>query len=127
MIKDFLIINCTGKNDSIGLRKNDKFFIHKFQTNIKINEILVSSILDFLKKNEVNISKNFSIIVNNGPGSFSSIRIALAVAKGMQISKGSKLYGFKNSQLEEFNLKNIEYLINNNLLENKLIKPVYMS
>jgi hypothetical protein len=40
MIKDFLIINCTGKNDKIGLKINNNFFIHDFPTKIKNNEIL---------------------------------------------------------------------------------------
>ena len=40
-----------------------------------------------IKKHKVNIDNKFSIIVNNGPGSFSSIRISLAVAKGIKISK----------------------------------------
>ena len=127
MIKDFLIINCTGKKDLIGLKLNDNFFIQIFQTNIKNNDELVNNILKFLKKYNVNIDKNFTIIVNLGPGSFSSIRVSLAVAKGIQISKKAKLYGYKDLQLSEFNLKNIEYLIKNNLLEYKLIKPVYIS
>ena len=127
MIKDFLIINCTGKNDSVGLRINNNFFIQEFQTNIKNNDILVNNILDFLKKNNAKIDKNFSIIVNIGPGSFSTIRTSLAIAKGIKISKGVKLYGYKDSVLTEFKLKNIEFLIRNNLLENKLIKPVYLS
>jgi len=127
MIKDFLIINCTGKNDSIGLRVNNNFFIQKFQTNIKDNEMLVSNILDFVKEKNAIINKSFSIIVNVGPGSFSAIRISLSVAKGIKISKGVSLYGYKNSDLAEFNLKNIEFLIASNLLENKLIKPVYLS
>ena len=127
MIKNFLIINCTGKNDSIGLKLNNNFFIHKFQTNIQNNEMLVSHIYELIKKNNVTIDDNFSIIVNNGPGSFSSIRVSLSVAKGMQISKNVKLYGYKDTQMERFNLKNIENLIKKNLLENKLIKPVYLS
>ena len=127
MIKDFLIINCTGKNDSIGLRANSNFFIEKFQTNIENNETLVNKILEFLKKHKAKVDKDFSIIVNIGPGSFSTVRISLAVAKGIQISKGARLYGYKNSVLNEFNLKNIEFLIQKNLLENELIKPVYLS
>ena len=127
MIKNFLIINCTGKNDSIGLKHDNNFFIHKFQTNIQNNEMLVSHIYELIKKNNVTIDDNFSIIVNNGPGSFSSIRVSLSVAKGMQISKNVKLYGYKDTQMERFNLKNIENLIKKNLLENKLIKPVYLS
>ena len=127
MIKDFLIINCTGKNDSIGLRANSNFFIEKFQTNIENNETLVNKILEFLKKHKAKVDKDFSIIVNIGPGSFSTVRISLAVAKGIQISKGARLYGYKDSVLNEFNLKNIEFLIQKNLLENELIKPVFLS
>ena len=127
MIKDFLIINCTGKNDKIGLKINNNFFIHDFQTKIKNNEILVSTILNFANKHKANVDKNFSILINNGPGSFSTIRVALSIAKGIKISNNVKLYGFKNSDLPQFNLENIEFLINKNLIEKKLIKPLYLS
>ena len=127
MIKDFLIINCTGKNDKIGLKIDNNFFIHDFQTKIKNNEILVSTILNFTNKHKANIDNNFSILINNGPGSFSTIRVALSVAKGIKISNNVKLFGFKNSDLPQFNLENIEFLINKNLIEKKLIKPLYLS
>jgi len=127
MIKDFLIINCTGKNDKIGLKINNNFFIHTFQTKIQNNEILVSTILNLANKHKANIDKNFSILINNGPGSFSTIRAALSVAKGIKISNNAKLFGFKNSDLPQFNLENIEVLISKNLIEKKLIKPLYLS
>ena len=126
-VKDFLIISCTGQNDKIGLKINNNFYIHNFQIKARINELLVSNILNLFKKHKVNIDKDFSILVNNGPGSFSTIRIALAVAKGIEISKGTKLYGFKDADLPHFTLENIEVLINKNLIEKKLIKPLYLS
>ena len=127
MIKDFLIINCTGKNDKIGLKINNNFFVHDFKTQITNNEILVLTILNLINKHKANIDKNFSILINNGPGSFSTIRAALSVAKGIKISNNVKLFGFKNSDLPQFNLENIEVLINKNLIEKKLIKPLYLS
>ena len=127
MIKDFLIISCTGKNDKIGLKINNNFFIHDFQTKIKNNEILVSTILNLINKHKANINKNFTVLVNNGPGSFSTIRVALAVAKGIKISNNVNLFGFKDEDLLQFNLENIEVLINKNLIEKKLIKPLYFS
>ena len=127
MIRDFLIINFTGKKDLIGLRVNNNFFIKKLQTNIRKNGLLVNNIFDFIKQKNVNIDKNFSIIVNIGPGSFSGIRISLAIAKGIKIAKGTKIYGYRNYDLGKFNLKNIELLIQKNLIENNLIKPVYLS
>ncbi|RPG94414.1 MAG: hypothetical protein CBE23_002230 [Candidatus Pelagibacter sp. TMED263] len=127
MIKDFLIISCTGKNDKIGLKINNNFFIHNFQTKIKNNEILVSTILNFANKHKANIDEDFTVLVNSGPGSFSSIRVALAVAKGIKISNNVNLFGFKDKDLLQFNLENIEVLINKNLVEKKLIKPLYFS
>tara|TARA_S200000501_G_C20813672_1_gene739532 strand:+ start:893 stop:1276 length:384 start_codon:yes stop_codon:yes gene_type:complete len=127
MIKDFLIINFTGNNDSIGLRVNNNFFVKKIQTNIKKKGLLVNNIYELIYEKKAIIDKNFSVIVNIGPGSFSGIRISLAIAKGIKIANGSKIYGYKNSNLSEFNLKNIELLFQKNLLENNLIKPVYLS
>ena len=127
MIKNFLIISFTGKNDKIGLKINNNFFIHEFKTKIQNNEILVATILNLTKKHKVNINDQFSILVNNGPGSFSAIRAALAVAKGIKISKNTKLFGFESKDLPQFNLENVEVLLNKNLIQNKLIKPLYLS
>ena len=202
MIRDFLIINCTNKNNSIALKINSKFFFKNLQTNLIKNEMIVLDILAFFKENNVKTDDKFSLIVNSGPGSFSGIRIALAVAKGIQlvnnvtiysynyfllnaapylsekmkiisIQKTNKFYyysegnfkdhytftapkkinfNFKNEKnsivvapqeiandqifnkislkkikIAQQDLKNIEILIENNLLENKLIKPLYLS
>ena len=202
MIKDCLIINCTGKNDIIALKINSKFFFKKLQTNIIKYEALSLIILDFIKEHNIEIEQNFSIMVNSGPGSFSGIRIALAVTKGIQIVKKINIFSFnsfllnaaphlkkkenlisiiktnnfyyfsegkilenysftlpikldlsslkennslvvisediKNEEITkyidkkkvcnaEFDLKNVDILIENNLLENKLIKPLYLS
>ena len=127
MIKDFLILNCIGKNDKIGLKINNKFYIHDFDQKVNKNDFLLSNILNLIKRYKVNINDNFSILVNNGPGSFSSIRVSLAVAKGIKISKKINLFGYKNSDLEQFNLANIDLLIKRKLLQKKLIKPLYIS
>ena len=127
MIKDFLIINCIGKNDKIGLKFNNNFFIHDINFKTKEKDQLVINILNLIKKYKVNLGTDFSILVNSGPGSFSSIRISLAVAKGIKLSKKIKLFGYKDSDLDQFTLANIELLITKNLLQKNLIKPLYIS
>ena len=126
MIKNFLIINCIGKDDKLGLRINKDFFFENFEYK-KNNDYLITQIMKFLNSHDVKLDEDFSVIVNQGPGSFSGIRISLAIAKGLEISKGVKLYGFKNENLKQFNQENIEKLLNGKLIEKKLIKPVYLS
>ena len=127
MIENFLIIKYIGKDDKLGLRINKEFFVHHFKKQKTNNEQLVSEILKFLKSHNVKLDKNFSIIVNQGPGSFSGLRIALAIAKGLKISKNTKLFGYKDENLDQFDQENIENLINKNLIEKKLINPIYLS
>ena len=127
MIKDFLIINCIGKNDKIGLRIDGNFFMHDFSFKIKEKDQLIVNIIELIKKHKVNLDNDFSILVNSGPGRFSSIRISLAVAKGIKLTKKIKLFGYKDRDLGEFCLANIELLIKNDLLQNNLIKPLYLS
>ena len=87
VIKNFLILNCIGKDDKVGLRVNNNFYIHDFDKKIYNNDQLAINILNLIKKYKANINNNFSILVNNGPGSFSSLRASLAVAKGIKITK----------------------------------------
>ena len=127
MITDFLIINCTGNNDKLGLRINKDFFIYDFTNKKNNNDNLVSVIKKFLDSHNVKLDNNFSVIVNQGPGSFSGLRISLAVAKGLEISKKVRLFGYKNTDLKQFNQKHVEKLLNQKIIEKKLINPIYFS
>ena len=66
MINNFLVINCIGKDDKLGLRINKDFFIRNLKNENK-NEGLVTELLDFLSSHKVKIDKSFTVIVNQGP------------------------------------------------------------
>ena len=126
-MNNFLIISCTGKNDKLGLKINKEFFIRNLFEKKNLSEDLVEEISNFTKECNVNIDKNFSVIVNQGPGSFSGIRVSIAIAKGLEISKKVKIFGYNGTDLKVFDKENVEKLVNSNLIEKKLIKPIYLS
>ena len=127
MINNFLIIDCIGKDDKLGLRINKDFFIRNLKKKKNKNEDLIIELIDFLNTHKVMLDNSFAVIVNQGPGSFSAIRISLAVAKGLEIAKKVKLFGYKDVDLKAFSEENIEELLSKNLIEKKLIKPIYFS
>ena len=127
MINNFLIIDCIGKDDKLGLRINKDFFIRNLKIKKNKNEDLIIELIDFLNTHKVMLDNSFAVIVNQGPGSFSAIRISLAVAKGLEIAKKVKLFGYKDIDLKAFSEENIERLLSKNLIEKKLIKPIYFS
>ena len=119
MIKDFLILNCIGKNDKIGIKIDNKFYIHDFDQKVNKNDHIVVNILNLVKKHKVNINSDFSILINNGPGSFSSIRVSLAIAKGIKILKR---LGFNKKIIEAF-IGNIHHHEDE---EDKVMKEIIM-
>ena len=126
MIKNFLILNFIGIENRIGLRIDSNFYIHDFDKKTDIDQLALS-VLNMIKKYKVNINNDFSVLVNSGPGSFSSLRASLSVAKGIKISNKINLFCYKNSDLGQFNLANIELLIKKKLVQKNLIKPIYIS
>ena len=80
-------------------------------------------LLNFLNKKKINISKIERIFINLGPGKFTSLRIALSVAKAISLANKAILIGFKSKNVINKNYKNLIKLVGNK----SLIKPIYSS
>ncbi|OUW23992.1 MAG: hypothetical protein CBD34_01880 [Rickettsiales bacterium TMED174] len=126
-IKNFILLNIIGDDDYIAIKNNSKLISKKIQKKDNKNDQLVIDLFKFINENNFELNRDISILVNIGPGSFSSIRISLSVARGISIVKGSRVFGYKKQDLEVFTPKNVDRLIKKKLFENKLIKPVYLS
>ena len=80
-------------------------------------------LLNFLSKKKINISKIERIFINLGPGKFTSLRIALSVAKAISLANNAILIGFKSKDLINKNYKNLIKFDK----KKSLIKLVYSS
>ena len=96
MNKNFLILDFTRLNKNIIFKFKDKFFINKIETDSNHNREIIDDILNLIKGANIKTKEKFDVLVNLGPGSFSGIRISLAVAKGIKLIKKINLFGFNS-------------------------------
>ena len=96
MNKNFLVLDFTRLNKNIVFKFKDKFFINKIETDSNHNREIIDDILNLIKGANIKTKEKFDVLVNLGPGSFSGIRISLAVAKGIKLIKKVNLFGFNS-------------------------------
>ena len=96
MNKNFLVLDFTRLNKNIIFKFKDKFFINKIETDSNNNQEIIDDILNLIKGTNIKTKEKFDVLVNLGPGSFSGIRISLAVAKGIKLIKKINLFGFNS-------------------------------
>jgi tRNA A37 threonylcarbamoyladenosine modification protein TsaB len=96
MNKNFLVLDFTGLNKNIAFKFKDKFYINKIETDSNNNQEIIDDILNLIRGTNIKTKEKFDILVNLGPGSFSGIRISLAVAKGIKLIKKINLFGFNS-------------------------------
>ena len=124
---NFLVID--GASDKIYFFShfNNSSYNQSFESSKNNYEKFSILLFEFLKQNDINLSKLTHLFVNQGPGSFSGIRTSIAVAKGLSITNKLSLYGFNSRDLKDMNYMNIILLHQKGRLTKKLIKPLYLS
>ena len=96
MNKNFLVLDFTRLNKNIVFKFKDKFYINKIETDSNHNQEIIDDILNLIQGTNIKTKEKFDVLVNLGPGSFSGIRISLAVAKGIKLIKKVNLFGFNS-------------------------------
>ena len=96
MNKNFLVLDFTRLSKNIVFKFKGKFFINKIKTDSNNNQEIIDDILNLIKGANIKTKEKFDVLVNLGPGSFSGIRISLAVAKGIKLIKKINLFGFNS-------------------------------
>ena len=77
-----LILDTAERNLGVLLAKNDKIVDYiSYPAFRKQSELLVEELDRLMKKNEIEYNEIESIYINNGPGSYTGVRMSLAVAK----------------------------------------------
>ena len=120
-----LIIDAAGDNILFKIITNKESYISNHSNSRENFDKFVILLFEFLKENNTKLEDINNILINQGPGKYSSIRASIAIAKGLSIAKNIKVYGFRKNQIDiEKYDKLFDLLLNGDLNQN-LIKPIY--
>ena len=122
-----LIIDATKEKIFFSIITNTQSYNTSYINSRENFDKFMDFLLNFFKKNKIELKDIERIFVNEGPGKLSNIRISIAIAKAIALSKNISLYGFNSKDFDGKNYKKLIKLEKNNQLNKDLIKPQELS
>ena len=120
-----LIIDAANEKIFFTIMTKNKLYTTTLSNSRENFDKFMKLLLDFLKKNNTDLSDIDNIFINQGPGKFSSIRISMSIVKGISLAKNINLVGFKSEDIKNENYKNLLELSKKKLIIKDRIKPQY--
>ena len=117
-----LIIDATKEKIFFSVITNTQSYNTSYINSRENFDKFMDFLLDFFKKNKIELKDIEKIFVNEGPGKLSNIRISIAIAKAIALSKNISLYGFNSKDFDGKDYKKLIKLEKNNKLNKDLIK-----
>tara|TARA_B100000579_G_scaffold72344_1_gene55358 strand:+ start:444 stop:812 length:369 start_codon:yes stop_codon:yes gene_type:complete len=117
-----LIIDATKEKIFFSVITNTQSYNTSYINSRENFDKFMDFLLDFFKKNKIELKDIEKIFVNEGPGKLSNIRISIAIAKAIALSKNISLYGFNSKDFNGKDYKKLIKLEKNNKLNKDLIK-----
>lgn len=84
----------------IKLKTDKKDFVEESEASIDRAQTILPLILKILKKAQIDASSISEINVERGPGSFTGVRVGIAIANALSFSSGIKINGKTIGEIE---------------------------
>ncbi len=120
-----LIIDAAGEKIFLKIISDDKEYNIKVDNSRENFDELVKIIFSFLNKNDIDLSKIHNVLVNQGPGKYTSIRSAISIAKALNISRNINIYGYYSTQITNNDYYILLKLLEEGRLTKHFIQPKY--
>ena len=118
-----LIIDATKEKIFFSIITNTQSYNTSYINNRENFDKFMDFLLNFFKKNKIELKDIEKIFVKEGPGKLLNIRTSIVIAKAIALSKNISLYGFNSKDFDGKNYKKLIKLEKNNQLNKDLIKP----
>ena len=125
--KKNLIIDAANEKIIFKIIDNNKTYTNDYENCRKNFDRFAILLFKFLEKKMINFDVIDKVLVNLGPGKFSSIRTSISTLKALNIIYKFKIYGFSSKDVEKSDYTRVLQLLKKGKLIKNLIKPLYMS
>lgn len=104
-----LAINTTNKLAEVVCKNQDK--IYKCKMDSSFSEHIMPSVFDVLNKSKLSVDQIDCFGIVTGPGSFTGIRIGMAVLKGMLCAVNKNCVAVNSFDLISYNIKDNKFIV----------------
>ncbi len=101
---NILSIDTTKSFYSLSVMKNDNISTYIDKSDVASSETILSEINNLVIKNNIKPSDINSVIYNNGPGSFTGIRVSSAIVQAIGFSNNCPVYGINSLMLDAYSI-----------------------
>ena len=126
-IKKILIVDAAHKKIIFKIISNNKIYTTDYENSRENFDKFAVLLFTFLEKKKISFKIIDKVIVNLGPGKYSSIRTSLSTLKALNLIYKFKIYGFSSKDAEKTDYLRVLNLLKKDKLIKNLIKPLYMS
>ncbi|MBM3894425.1 tRNA (adenosine(37)-N6)-threonylcarbamoyltransferase complex dimerization subunit type 1 TsaB [Candidatus Dependentiae bacterium] len=112
MTSHFLVLQCSYKNLSIGISCNEKLIDSVQEVSKTASSTLVPLAQSILKKNNLTLEALSGIIIDQGPGAFSSLRVLLSTVNALGFALKIPLVGLDG--LDELAKATLSHILSEN-------------
>ena len=126
-VKKSLIIDAANEKIIFKIIDKNKTYTNEYDNSRKNFDKFAMLLFKFLDKKKVNFELVEKVMVNLGPGKYSSIRTSISTLKALNLIYKFKIYGFSSKDVEKYDYSRVFELLKKGKLIKKLIKPLYMS
>ena len=126
-IKKNLIIDAANERIIFKIIDKNKIYTNDYENSRKNFDKFAILLFKFLDKKTVSFDIVDRVLINLGPGKYSSIRTSISTLKALNLIYKFKIYGFSSKDVEKSDYSRVLDLFKKGKLIKNLIKPLYMS
>ena len=125
-IKKNLIIDAANEKIIFKIIDQNKIYTNDHKNSRKNFDKFAIFLFKFLDKKMISFDLVDKVLINLGPGKYSSIRTSISTLKALNLVYKFEILGFYSKDVEKYDYSRVLDLLKKGKLNN-LIKPLYMS